>query len=98
MKWNEKSSRAFRFLTEHTNTPKVVRVAHGNPQTADALRRIIESEGWAVQEDPALFEILSEVDVPEHVSRRLNDLIAEVLLFCYELDAFPLEKEKEKES
>lgn len=98
MRWNEKSSRAFRFLTENTNTPKVVRVARGNRQTADALRRIIESEGWAVQEDSALFELLSEVDVPEHVSRRLNDLIAEVLLFCYELDASPLEKEKERES
>jgi flagellar biosynthesis protein len=92
MKWNEKSSKAFNFLTGRTEAPKVVRIASGDRPTktgerpADAIRRVIETEGWAVQEDPALLELLSDVDVAAQVSRRLNDLIAEVLLFCYELD------------
>jgi len=92
MKWTEKSSKAFSFLTGRTDTPKVVRVPQGGSTTtsgerpADALRRVIESEGWAVHEDPALLELLSEVDVVAQVSRRMNDLIAEVLFFCYELD------------
>jgi len=90
-KWTDRASDAFAQLTSSNAKPKVVRLRDGGEASngerpSDKLLRIAESSGWDIHSDPDLVDFLSTVDVAENVPRKLNDLIAEVLLFCWELD------------
>jgi type III secretion system FlhB-like substrate exporter len=88
-RWTEHSSKAFSYLTSHSAAPKVVRRARTSEEddrASDKILRLIESQGWEVHSDPTLINFLATLDIEAQTPNRLRELIAEVLLFCWELD------------
>jgi type III secretion system FlhB-like substrate exporter len=93
MRRRDRSSRALSYLTEHSPAPKIVRQARntadarpGAERPSDRILRVVESEGWAAHRDPELLDFLATLDIDAHVPLKLNELIAEVIFFCWELD------------
>ncbi|MDA1192774.1 MAG: hypothetical protein O3A46_13960 [Candidatus Poribacteria bacterium] len=89
--WTKRSSRAFEYLTQQTSMPRVVRAPRPESdeigeRASDKILRIIESAGWDVHSDAELLDFLANVDVQEQVPPKVQELIAEVLFFCWELD------------
>ena len=92
--WNRRASRAFGYLTQPSRLPRVVRVERpatppeeGGERPSDRVLRVIESEGWEAHSDATLFDFLATLDVDGQVPEKLQGLIAEMLHFCYGLDA-----------
>ncbi|MEO2005295.1 MAG: hypothetical protein ABGY41_14490 [Candidatus Poribacteria bacterium] len=92
--WTRPASRAFDYLTRPSRLPRVVRVDRTAPdadgvgeRVSDRVLRIIESEGWDAHADATLIDFLATLNVEGQAPEKLQGLIAEMLHFCYSLDA-----------
>lgn len=93
-RWTRPASRAFDYLTRPSRLPRVVRVDRSaapvdgdGERASDRVLRIIESEGWEAHSDPTLIDFLATLNVEGQAPEKLQGLIAEMLHFCYSLDA-----------
>jgi type III secretion system FlhB-like substrate exporter len=59
----------------------------GKERASDRVLKLIESEGWDAHSDPTLIDFLATLDVDGQVPEKLQGLVAEMLHFCYGLDA-----------
>ena len=91
--WTKRASRNLQYLTERSGTPKVVRVDQTRPpghepteRPSETILRLMREEGWDAFSDPELLDFLATVEIEDRVPEKIQDLIAEVLLFCAELD------------
>ena len=91
--WTKRASRNLQYLTERSGVPKVVRAERPrDDQDPSAVRpskkilKLMSDEGWDAYSDPELLDFLGTVEIEDRVPEKIQDLIAEVLLFCMELD------------
>lgn len=61
-------------------------VAKGKGRVAETILEKAHEAGIAVQEDAALVEVLSKLDLDQQIPGELFDLVAEVLSFIYRAD------------
>lgn len=65
-------------------SPKVL--ASGRGKIAEKILEIARAAGIPVQEDPALAEILSNIDPGEEIPPETYKAVAEILVFLYKMD------------
>lgn len=61
-------------------------VAKGQGAIADLILQKAKDSGVAVQEDAALVEVLSKLDLDQQIPSELYQLVAEILSFVYQSD------------
>ncbi|MNW66766.1 flagellar biosynthesis protein FlhB [compost metagenome] len=61
-------------------------MAKGRGKVAEAILDKARENGVAVQEDAALVEVLSKLDLDEQIPAELYQLVAEVLTYVYRAD------------
>lgn len=61
-------------------------VAKGQGAIADLILQKAKESGVAVQEDAALVEVLSKLDLDQQIPSELYQLVAEILSFVYQSD------------
>ncbi len=91
--WTKRTARSFEYLTERSTAPKVVRV-DPKPTDGDApaerpsetILRMLQEEGWDPYSDPELLDFLGTVEIEDRVPAKIEELIAEVLVFFAALD------------
>ncbi len=91
--WTKRTARNFEYLTERSAAPKVVRV---DPRPADGdaaaerpsemILRLLREEGWDPYSDPELLDFLGTVEIEDRIPAKVEELIAEVLIFFAALD------------
>ncbi|PRO65244.1 EscU/YscU/HrcU family type III secretion system export apparatus switch protein [Alkalicoccus urumqiensis] len=60
--------------------------AKGRGFTAEAIIERAREAEVPVQEDPALVEMLSQLDINEQIPEQLYEVVAEVFAFVYRMD------------
>ncbi|MFD1177175.1 EscU/YscU/HrcU family type III secretion system export apparatus switch protein [Paenibacillus puldeungensis] len=60
--------------------------AKGSGLLAEKILETAKEHGIPVQEDAALVEVLSKLDLDQHIPAELYDLVAEILTFIYRSD------------
>ena len=94
--WTKRASRTLQYLTERSGVPKVVRAERPRDnldpsavRPSEKILKLMSEEGWDVYSDPELLDFLGTVEIEDRVPEKIQDLIAEVLLFCMEIDEEP---------
>lgn len=75
---------ALKYDSKENNAPVIT--ASGRGQIARIIIEKAKENGVHVQEDPALIEVLSKLDIGSVIPPELYQSIAEVLAFIYRLD------------
>lgn len=86
---NEMSQRlkkavALKYSPGQSEAPIVV--AKGQGAVADMILQKAKESGVAVQEDAALVEVLSKLDLDQQIPPELYQLVAEILSYVYQSD------------
>jgi flagellar biosynthesis protein len=76
---------ALRYERGQDTAPSVI--AKGQGLIADQILDIARRHSIPIHEDPALVELLSRLDVDEHIPPELYLVVAEVLAFIYRAHA-----------
>jgi len=84
---------ALKYTPDETAAPVVA--AKGRGKVAEAILEKAKEHGVPVQEDAALVEVLSKLDLDQQIPPELYQLVAEVLSYIYRTDRLAREKEKE---
>ncbi|MCM3175271.1 EscU/YscU/HrcU family type III secretion system export apparatus switch protein [Paenibacillus sp. MER 99-2] len=79
-----KKAVALKYVPGETEAPVVV--AKGRGKVAEAILDKAKENGVPVQEDAALVEVLSKLDLDEQIPAELYQLVAEVLTYIYRAD------------
>lgn len=79
-----KKAVALKYVPGESEAPIVV--AKGRGKVAEAILDKARENGVAVQEDAALVEVLSKLDLDEQIPAELYQLVAEVLTYVYRAD------------
>ncbi|MCC3381371.1 EscU/YscU/HrcU family type III secretion system export apparatus switch protein [Paenibacillus farraposensis] len=75
---------ALKYTPGENEAPIVV--AKGTGRVADSILEKAREHGVPVQEDAALVEVLSKLDLDEQIPAELYQLVAEVLTYIYQMD------------
>jgi flagellar biosynthesis protein len=75
---------ALKYMPGESEAPIVV--AKGSGRIADSILEKAKEHGVPVQEDAALVEVLSKLDLDEQIPAELYQLVAEVLTYIYQMD------------
>ncbi|MDF9841404.1 MULTISPECIES: EscU/YscU/HrcU family type III secretion system export apparatus switch protein [unclassified Paenibacillus] len=75
---------ALKYTPGQSEAPVVV--AKGQGAVADMILQKAKENGVAVQEDAALVEVLSKLDLDQQIPPELYNLVAEILSFVYQSD------------
>ncbi|CAH1211094.1 MULTISPECIES: EscU/YscU/HrcU family type III secretion system export apparatus switch protein [Paenibacillus] len=75
---------ALKYIPGETDAPVVV--AKGRGKVAEAILEKAKENGVPVQEDAALVEVLSKLDLDEQIPAELYQLVAEILTYIYRAD------------
>lgn len=75
---------ALKYMPEKSEAPVVVAKGHG--EVAEAILKKAKEHGVAVQEDAALVEVLSKLDLDQQIPPELYQLVAEILSYIYRSD------------
>ncbi|MCZ4149357.1 FhlB domain-containing protein [Escherichia coli] len=75
---------ALKYIPGETEAPVVV--AKGRGKVAEAILEKAKENGVPVQEDAALVEVLSKLDLDEQIPAELYQLVAEILTYIYRAD------------
>ncbi|CAM3437315.1 MULTISPECIES: EscU/YscU/HrcU family type III secretion system export apparatus switch protein [Saccharibacillus] len=75
---------ALRYSPEQMSAPTVV--AKGSGSIAEAILARAQEAGVPIQEDAALVEVLSKLDLDQQIPGELYGLVAELLSFVYRSD------------
>ncbi|WP_379151265.1 EscU/YscU/HrcU family type III secretion system export apparatus switch protein [Paenibacillus sp. sgz5001063] len=81
---NRKKAVALKYSPGQSEAPVVV--AKGQGAVADKILQLAKDSGVAVQEDAALVEVLSKLDLDQQIPPQLYQLVAEILSFVYQSD------------
>ncbi|MDQ0192747.1 EscU/YscU/HrcU family type III secretion system export apparatus switch protein [Paenibacillus wynnii] len=79
-----KKAVALKYTPGQSEAPIVV--AKGQGAVADIILQKAKENGVAVQEDAALVEVLSKLDLDQQIPAELYQLVAEVLSYVYQSD------------
>ncbi|RQW13110.1 FhlB domain-containing protein [Paenibacillus rhizophilus] len=82
---NMKKAVALKYVPGKTEAPVVVAKGKGN--IAEAILQKAKENGIAIQEDAALVEVLSKLDLDQQIPPELYQLVAEILSYVYRSDA-----------
>jgi flagellar biosynthesis protein len=75
---------ALRYQAEKDVSPKVI--GKGKGILAKEIIDLAEENQIPIQEDPALVEMLSQLEVNQTIPSELYEVVAEVFAFLYTLD------------
>ncbi len=75
---------ALKYAHGEDKAPKLV--AKGSGAVADRIIRIAEEHGIHIQEDRALIDVLSSLDLYQEIPPELYKAVAEILVFVYKLN------------
>ncbi|NGZ75523.1 EscU/YscU/HrcU family type III secretion system export apparatus switch protein [Saccharibacillus alkalitolerans] len=75
---------ALKYTPEQMSAPTVV--AKGSGSIAEAILTRAQEAGVPIQEDAALVEVLSKLDLDQQIPAELYGLVAELLSFVYRSD------------
>lgn len=78
---NLKKAVALKYIPGQSEAPVVV--AKGQGSVADIILQKAKENGVAVQEDAALVEVLSKLDLDQQIPPQLYQLVAEILSYVY---------------
>ncbi|MEK4327979.1 EscU/YscU/HrcU family type III secretion system export apparatus switch protein [Paenibacillus sp. FSL R7-0297] len=81
---NLKKAVALKYIPGQSEAPVVV--AKGQGSVADIILQKAKENGVAVQEDAALVEVLSKLDLDQQIPPQLYQLVAEILSYVYQSD------------
>ncbi|ETT73869.1 MULTISPECIES: EscU/YscU/HrcU family type III secretion system export apparatus switch protein [Paenibacillus] len=81
---NLKKAVALKYIPGQSDAPVVV--AKGQGSVADIILQKAKENGVAVQEDAALVEVLSKLDLDQQIPPQLYQLVAEILSYVYQSD------------
>lgn len=81
---NLKKAVALKYIPGQSEAPVVV--AKGQGSVADIILQKAKDNGVAVQEDAALVEVLSKLDLDQQIPPQLYQLVAEILSYVYQSD------------
>ncbi|CAI6031087.1 Flagellar biosynthetic protein FlhB [Paenibacillus sp. JJ-100] len=79
-----KKAVALKYVPGENEAPVVI--AKGRGKVAEAILEKAKENGVPVQEDAALVEVLSKLDLDEQIPAELYQLVAEVLTYVYQAD------------
>lgn len=79
-----KKAVALKYTPGESEAPVVV--AKGQGKLAESILDKAKEHGVPVQEDAALVEILSKLDLDQQIPEELYQLVAEVLTYVYRAD------------
>jgi flagellar biosynthesis protein len=79
-----KKAVALKYTPGQSEAPVIV--AKGQGVLADTILQKAKENGVAVQEDAALVEVLSKLDLNQQIPPELYQLVAEILSFVYQSD------------
>jgi flagellar biosynthesis protein len=79
-----KKAVALHYEEKKDNAPKVV--ASGKGRVAERILELAREHEVPVHRDPTLVDMLSYVDVGSEIPSELYGLVAEVLVFVYNID------------
>lgn len=79
-----KKAIALRYDSEKESVPKVI--AKGKGQIAEGIIETANQHGVYIQEDPALLELLSKLEINQQIPEELYEAVAEIFAFIYKLD------------
>lgn len=79
-----KKAVALKYSPGQSEAPIVV--AKGQGAVADTILQKAKESGVAVQEDAALVEVLSKLDLDQQIPAELYQLVAEILSYVYQSD------------
>ncbi|MCJ8010585.1 EscU/YscU/HrcU family type III secretion system export apparatus switch protein [Paenibacillus sp. KQZ6P-2] len=88
-----KKAVALKYAPGETDAPVVA--AKGRGRIAEAILDKAKEHGVPVQEDAALVEVLSKLDLDQQIPPELYQLVAEVLSYVYRADRLARERENE---
>ncbi|GAB1155538.1 EscU/YscU/HrcU family type III secretion system export apparatus switch protein [Paenibacillus illinoisensis] len=88
-----KKAVALKYVPGESEAPIVV--AKGRGKVAEAILDKAKENGVPVQEDAALVEVLSKLDLDEQIPAELYQLVAEVLTYIYRADRLASGREGE---
>lgn len=88
-----KKAVALKYVPGESEAPVVV--AKGRGKVAEAILEKAKENGVPVQEDAALVEVLSKLDLDEQIPAELYQLVAEVLTYIYRADRLASGREGE---
>ncbi|WP_433708543.1 EscU/YscU/HrcU family type III secretion system export apparatus switch protein [Paenibacillus illinoisensis] len=89
-----KKAVALKYVPGESEAPVVV--AKGRGKVAEAILDKAKENGVPVQEDAALVEVLSKLDLDEQIPAELYQLVAEVLTYIYRADRLASGREGEE--
>ncbi|SEK20778.1 EscU/YscU/HrcU family type III secretion system export apparatus switch protein [Paenibacillus sp. OK003] len=89
-----KKAVALKYVPGESEAPVVV--AKGRGKVAEAILDKAKENGVPVQEDAALVEVLSKLDLDEQIPSELYQLVAEVLTYIYRADRLASGQEEEE--
>ncbi|WP_128101384.1 MULTISPECIES: EscU/YscU/HrcU family type III secretion system export apparatus switch protein [Paenibacillus] len=90
-----KKAVALKYVPGETEAPVVV--AKGRGKVAEAILDKAKENGVPVQEDAALVEVLSKLDLDEQIPAELYQLVAEVLTYIYRADRLASGREEQND-
>ncbi|WP_136604615.1 EscU/YscU/HrcU family type III secretion system export apparatus switch protein [Paenibacillus dokdonensis] len=88
-----KKAVALKYAPGEAEAPVVA--AKGRGKIAESILEKAKEHGVPVQEDAALVEVLSKLDLDQQIPPELYQLVAEVLSYIYRADRSVRERENE---
>ena len=79
-----KKAVALRYLPETDRAPKVT--AKGSGKMAQKIIELAQKHGIPIEEDPALVQILSQLDFYQEIPPSVYVVVAEILAFIYSMN------------
>ncbi|OAS83352.1 MULTISPECIES: EscU/YscU/HrcU family type III secretion system export apparatus switch protein [Metabacillus] len=79
-----KQAIALRYDNEKEIAPKVI--AKGKGLVAKEIIKAANKQEIHIQEDPALIELLSKLEIHQQIPEELYEAVAEIFAFLYKLD------------
>jgi len=76
---------AIEYDAKRDNAPRMT--AKGRGHIAEKIIALARKHNIPVKEDPVLVDLLSRLDIDEHIPPELYQAVAEVLAFVYSLNA-----------
>lgn len=86
---SKKRAVALKYTPGENEAPVVV--AKGRGRLAETILERAKENGVPVQEDAALVEVLSQLDLDQQIPAELYQLVAEVLSYIYRTDSLAKE-------
>lgn len=87
---SKKKAVALKYMPGDSDAPVVV--AKGRGRLAETILERAKEHGVPVQEDAALVEVLSQLDLDQQIPPELYQLVAEVLSYIYRTDSIAKER------